>query len=625
MLVEAFDGGGMRERLDLLRMLRRAGPVPVTAMVTLALARALLPAASAVTMAVLVGRVAGRGAVWLALLAFLAVLLLGHLVDAFTEPLRALITARIDGAHRAEVARLASSVPTIGGLEDPEIQHLIRLASAEQRNWTERTPGDGAVAQLVALAQWVGGFGAAAVVAAYAWWMLPVLLVPAFAGRTVQRRQHLGFARLWVTGQRAARRLDGARDLITSPAEAKEQRVYGFGGWAVDRQVRAVHVMFDPLWRRNILVWNALSAAVMVVPLGLVYAVVAAGVGHGRATVATETAVLAAGLAVYLAAGGTGFGVAVEGAAPVVAALRELRDRLAPDATVPDATVPSPTVPSSTVPGATVPDPVGPARIELRGIRFGYPGTEHAVLDGLDLAIEPGELLAIVGLNGAGKSTLIKLLAGLYQPDAGTITAGGVDLREVGPAAWRERISVVFQDFVRYGLSAADNITLGHATVAPDRAALEAAVEEAGLRPVLDRLPDGWDTPLARHRTGGVDLSGGQWQQVVLARALYAVHTGASLLVLDEPTAHLDVRSEFELFGRLAARAGKTSVVLISHRLSTVRHADRIVLLDRGRITESGTHEQLMVRGGGYAQMFTIQAERFNRGFDDRVEEDELR
>jgi ATP-binding cassette subfamily B protein len=156
-----------------------------------------------------------------------------------------------------------------------------------------------------------------------------------------------------------------------------------------------------------------------------------------------------------------------------------------------------------------------------------------------------------------------------------------------------------------------------------DEAALADAVREAGLSTVIDRLPDGLDTPLARDRTGGVDLSGGQWQQVVLARALYAVHTGARLLVLDEPTAHLDVRSEMELFGRLAGRAGDTSIVLISHRLSTVRHAGRIVLLDGGRITESGTHEQLLAQHGRYAEMFNIQAERFRRGYDDRIEEDE--
>ncbi len=242
----------------------------------------------------------------------------------------------------------------------------------------------------------------------------------------------------------------------------------------------------------------------------------------------------------------------------------------------------------------------------------------------MDASFVSGELLAIVGANGAGKSTLIKLLAGLYAPDSGRITADGYEISGLGPSAWRPQMTVVFQDFIRYHLSAADNVTLGYAWAPRDDAALTAAVEEAGLRELLDGLPQGWDTPLARNRTNGVDLSGGQWQQVALARALYAVHAGARLLVLDEPTAHLDVRSELELFGRIADRAGDVSVVLISHRLSTVRLADRIALLRDGRIAESGTHDELMRLGGGYAEMFTIQAERYRHGYDDRIEEGDL-
>jgi ATP-binding cassette subfamily B protein len=276
---------------------------------------------------------------------------------------------------------------------------------------------------------------------------------------------------------------------------------------------------------------------------------------------------------------------------------------------------------SATVPSAPAP---APSLIRFEGVGFGYPGTDRSILRDLDLEIRPGELLAIVGLNGAGKSTLIKLLSGLYKPTAGRITADGTDIAALGMDCWRDRISVVFQDFVRYRLSAADNVALGQGSRPRDQAALDDAAREAGLDAVLERLPQGWDTKLSRTRSGGVDLSGGQWQQVVLARALYAVHRGASLLVLDEPTAHLDVRTEFEVFNRLAGRHSGTSVVLISHRLSTVRYADRIVLLDGGRITESGSHEELMARGGGYAELFAIQAERFNRGYDDRIEEGEL-
>jgi ATP-binding cassette subfamily B protein len=160
-------------------------------------------------------------------------------------------------------------------------------------------------------------------------------------------------------------------------------------------------------------------------------------------------------------------------------------------------------------------------------------------------------------------------------------------------------------------LSAADNVMLGYAHEPPDLAAAEVAAARAGFGPVLERLPRGWQTPLSRNRPGGVDLSGGQWQQLVLTRALYAVQKGARLLVLDEPTAHLDVRTEFEVFRRLAEQRGDTSVVLISHRLSTVRQADRIVLLEGGSITESGTHDALMELDGAYATLFRTQAGRF--------------
>jgi ATP-binding cassette subfamily B protein len=202
------------------------------------------------------------------------------------------------------------------------------------------------------------------------------------------------------------------------------------------------------------------------------------------------------------------------------------------------------------------------------------------------------------------------VLAGLYPPDAGRVSVDGLDLRDVGVRAWRRRLSVVFQDFIRFELSAHDNVALGD----PDRAVGEevaAAADQAGVRDLVEALPDGWDTPLSAGVRTGVNLSGGQWQRVALARALLAVRTGARVLVLDEPTAHLDVHTEFEVFHQLIQAARGVSVVLISHRLSTVREADRIVLIEGGRIAESGSHQELIAADGEYARLFRIQAEQF--------------
>jgi ABC-type multidrug transport system fused ATPase/permease subunit len=381
--------------------------------------------------------------------------------------------------------------------------------------------------------------------------------------------------------------------------------------------------MFDRVWARQLstCVQDALIVlAVCGLPLSVVYGLVAAGTAGGHHSVAAETAVLSAGYSVYLMVG-TVFNLRIiEGTLPSVRALADLRTALADtaladtalaDTALADAGL-ADTGPPQRAPGASG----EPLDVLIEGLCFSYPGSEPQILRDLNLEIRPGELLAIVGLNGAGKSTLIKLLAGLYRPSGGSITAGGSDIF-TDLAGWRRQISVVFQDFARYQLSARDNVTLMPA----DAAALAAAARESGLEELLGELPAGWDTPLARSRTGGVDLSGGQWQQVVLARALYAVHREAWLLVLDEPTAHLDVRTEFEVFQRLAARARGISVVLISHRLSTVRQADRIVLLDGGRVTESGRHDELIELDGAYAAMFALQAERFRLGYDDRIED----
>ena len=250
-----------------------------------------------------------------------------------------------------------------------------------------------------------------------------------------------------------------------------------------------------------------------------------------------------------------------------------------------------------------------PAReIRFRDLTFAYPGGA-AVLEGFDLTIPAGSSLAIVGQNGAGKTTLAKLLCRLYDPQTGAIEIDGIDLREFDLGSWRSRLAAVFQDFIRFELPLRDNVAPAGA---PD-AVVRAALESAGAANLA-----GLDTVLARGYEGGTDLSGGQWQRVALARALCAVQLGAGVVLLDEPTAQLDVRGEAEIFDRILSAASRhCTTILISHRFSTVRHADRICVLEHGKVIELGTHDELMAQGGRYRTMFDLQAQRFTATEDE--------
>ena len=249
--------------------------------------------------------------------------------------------------------------------------------------------------------------------------------------------------------------------------------------------------------------------------------------------------------------------------------------------------------------------------IRFEGVSFRYPGSEIDVLSDLDLEIRAGEALALVGVNGAGKSTLVKLLAGVYPPTTGRIVVDGVDLADLDLRAWQRRIAAIVQDFLRFPLSATDNVVLGAVEHASDAQAVAMVAQQAGVATVIEALPAKWETVLDKTYDGGVDLSGGEWQRVALARALFAVDAGAGVLVLDEPAAALDVRAEAELVERyLDLTSGVTSLI-ISHRFSVVRDAHRICVLDDGRIVESGTHKELLALDGRYAAMFGLQAERY--------------
>jgi len=242
---------------------------------------------------------------------------------------------------------------------------------------------------------------------------------------------------------------------------------------------------------------------------------------------------------------------------------------------------------------------------EFRNVSFAYPGNSRLVLDSLNFRIEPGQRIALIGENGQGKTTIVKLLTRLYDPVSGQILLDGVDLCEYDIEDLSREIGVIFQDFMRYEVSAAENIAMGRVEERHHLEKLESAARKSLADAVIRRLPRGYEQILGRRFEGGVDLSGGEWQKVALARAYLR---DAQLLVLDEPTASLDARSEHEVFQRFAELTHGKMALLISHRFSTVRMADRIVVLENGRITEEGSHSRLMALGGRYSEMFELQA-----------------
>jgi ABC-type multidrug transport system fused ATPase/permease subunit len=290
-----------------------------------------------------------------------------------------------------------------------------------------------------------------------------------------------------------------------------------------------------------------------------------------------------------------GLNWALDGAAAPVAAVARLGQAMAPLGSLTVGHEPAIGKPSQ--------------EIAFRDVSFCYPGSNRAVLSGLDLTVPAGASLAIVGQNGAGKTTLAKLLCRLYDPTGGAILVDGVDLRSFELAGWRRRVAAVFQDFVRFELSLRDNVDPAREASDDD---ILAALVDAGAENLADL-----DTPLAKGYRNGIDLSGGQWQRVALARALCAVRRGAGLVLLDEPTAQLDVRGEAEVFDKVLQATRDVTTILISHRFSTVRHADRICVLEHGRVIELGNHDELMALGGRYKTMFQLQAKRFEATVDE--------
>ncbi|HET6758521.1 MAG TPA: ABC transporter ATP-binding protein, partial [Propionibacteriaceae bacterium] len=248
-------------------------------------------------------------------------------------------------------------------------------------------------------------------------------------------------------------------------------------------------------------------------------------------------------------------------------------------------------------------------RIRTDAVSFSYPGRSQFALQAANIEINRGEVVALVGKNGSGKTTLAKVIAGLYEPGSGAVRWDGIDVRSFRPELFRQRVAIIFQDFVRYALSAEENIALARPNDEIDHAAIREAAKIADADSFLSALPAGYQTPLSRRFAGGHELSGGQWQKVAIARAFYR---RAPLVIIDEPTASLDARAEYELFSSLREVLRGRTALIISHRFSTVRTADRIYVLDHGRVAEHGSHDELMALGGQYAELFNLQASAYS-------------
>ena len=573
-------------------VVRQASPPLAIAWWTLLLLRGLLPATFAIAMGSLVGAVERHEPLTTALAIAGAVFLLLQILPPLHHAAGTNLGSRIADWLYDQLTRTCVTPPGMGHLENPKL--TTDLSMSRDFDMAITGPPMSISMDFIAsgLVEMIAGLASAAVLFGYTWWA-PLLLIAAWFGTHVLLRESGVWKDRNTTEVREAQRhADYTYRLAVEPYAAKELRLFGLSDWVIERFRVRRQRLFDLRWeatrlRERPVLWSLLLA------LGANVAVfwsMGAAASAGRLSLSQLVMFATAAISTSMIAFG-GLSWALDGAAAPAAAVLRLREAMTPAGALSE--------------GRRSAEALPAREIRFRNVTFRYPAAPAEagpVLAGFDLAIPAGTSLAIVGQNGAGKTTLAKLLCRLYDPQQGAIEIDGVDLRELSVDSWRARVTAVFQDFIRFELPLRDNVAPAGA---PD-AQIEAALTDAGAAN-LAKL----DTVLARGYPGGTDLSGGQWQRIALARALCAVRMGAGLVLLDEPTAQLDVRGESEIFNRILKATRHTTTILISHRFSTVRHADRICVLEHGRVVELGTHEELMALAGRYRTMFDLQASRF--------------
>lgn len=509
--------------------------------------------------------------------------ILGRLTDYCDSLLADEFTRHISVRVMAHATRL-----DLASLEDPNFYDTLERARVQT---TDR------LSMLNAIGRMIQQFVTVVSMATGVFLFSPILLlvlivavVPAFLGES-----HFAFLGYTLAFNQTSRRrqLDYLRQLGASRESAKEVKIFGLGPWLIDRYrtiTDGIVVENRALAKRRVLVGAVLALLGSLGYYGCYAAVVYQAI-LGRISIGDLQF-----LAGAIAASSTNISALFSTFSSIADQALFLTDLIVFLGVKPQITTkPNPT---------PAPRPIREG-FEFRDVSFHYAGSQRLVLNRLNFRLDRGCRLALIGENGQGKTTIVKLLARLYDPTEGSILLDGVDLREYSTEDLGKEIGVIFQDFMRYEMPARENVAVGRIEEAHNHLRLEEAARKSMADEVLRKLPRGWDQMLGRRFDGGLDLSGGEWQKFALARAYMR---DAQVLILDEPTAALDARSEYEVFLRFADLTKGKMAILISHRFSTVRMVDRILVLESGSIREEGTHDQLIARGGLYAGMFEMQA-----------------
>jgi ABC-type multidrug transport system fused ATPase/permease subunit len=585
-----------RQEWHFFAVLPKADPVLATVWWVLLMLNGAMPAIFAVAIGVTVGAVQQArpvgGPLALTGLVFVLMLILNPIQTAVSMNLGNKVSAWLNEA----LIRACVQPPGIGHLEDPDLAEDLTTAREFDRGMTGPPMYLNVDFLATNLVSAVGGVASAVVLVGFAWWAALILVAAWGSTHWLLRESGVWRDRNTPEVRSAQRHADYAYRLAVDPQPAKELRLFGIAGWTVERFIARRKRLFELQYRATRLREKSVIWCMIIVIAANAAVFAALGLGALSEGIPLDRLVVYAQVAfgVSLIAFG-GLNWVLDGAAAPVAAVARLGPAMAPLGALTVGHEPATGMPSR--------------EISFHDVSFSYPGSKRAVLSGLELTVPAGTSLAIVGQNGAGKTTLAKSLCRLYDPTNGAITVDGVDLRSLERAGWRRRLAAVFQDFVRFELSLRENVDPAAEASDSD---IRAALVDAGAETLAEL-----DTPLAKGYPNGIDLSGGQWQRIALARALCAVRRGAGLVLLDEPTAQLDVRGEAEVFERVLQATRDVTTILISHRFSTVRHADRICVLEHGRVVELGSHDELMALGGRYKTMFQLQAKRFEASMDE--------